>query len=48
VGEHDSGRVLEGFAAFAAARVVDRGRGDQNVPTWGLFAEMIAAATGYE
>jgi hypothetical protein len=41
-------RFLDGFAAFAAAREVDRDRGDQEAPTWGLFAEMIVAATGYE
>lgn len=39
-------RFLDGLAAFAEARVADRG--DQEAPTWELFAEMIVAATGYE
>jgi hypothetical protein len=39
-------RFLEGLAAFAGARVVDQA--DQEAPSWTLFAEMIAAATGYE
>jgi hypothetical protein len=40
------GRFLEALADFAEARVVDRG--DQETATWRLFAEMMAAATGYE
>ena len=39
-------RFLESLAGFAEARVVDQA--DQEVPTWRLFPEMIAAATGYE
>lgn len=39
-------RFLDALARFAEARVV--GREDQEQPTWGLFAEMIHAATGYE
>ncbi len=39
-------RFLEALAAFAAARVVESG--EQETPSWSLFAEMIAAATGYE
>jgi len=39
-------RLLEALAAFAAARVVERG--EQETASWSLFAEMIAAATGYE
>lgn len=37
---------LEGFAAFAAAREVVGE--DQETASWRLFAQMIAAATGYE
>ena len=39
-------RFLDGLAAFAAARV--QGGQDQDTPTWRLFAEIIAAGTGYE
>lgn len=39
-------RFLDGVAAFAGARVQD-GQ-DQDNPTWKLFAEIIAAGTGYE
>jgi hypothetical protein len=34
------------LTAFSWARV--DAQGDQETPTWGLFAEMIVAATGYE
>ena len=39
-------RFLDGLAAFAAARVVDRG--DQEAASWRLFAEIIVAATAFE
>jgi len=39
-------RLLDGLTAFSWARV--DGQGDQETPTWRLFAEMIVAATGYE
>ena len=39
-------RFLDGLSAFALARVVDQA--GQEAPTWQLFAEMVAAATGYE
>jgi hypothetical protein len=38
-------RFLDALAALADSRVV--GRADQEVPSWQLFAEIIAAATGY-
>lgn len=37
---------LDGLAAFALARV--HGQSGQEDPSWQLFAEIIAAATGYE
>jgi hypothetical protein len=40
-------RFLDGFAASSSARQVFH-RGDQETPTWRLFADMIVAATGYE
>jgi hypothetical protein len=39
-------RFLDALSAFGWARVVDGG--DQETPSWQLFAEMIVAATGYE
>jgi len=39
-------RFLDGLSAFALARVHDRH--GQEDPTWQLFAEIVAAATGYE
>ena len=39
-------RFLDGFAAFADARVVDAP--DQEQASWRLFAEIVRAATGYE
>jgi hypothetical protein len=39
-------RFLDGFAAFAGARVV--GDPDQEQASWRLFAEIVQAATGYE
>jgi len=42
----ETGRLLEALSAFAHARVAEGG--DQETPTWRLFAEMVAAATGYE
>ena len=37
---------LDGLSAFALARVNDKSR--QEEPTWQLFAEIVAAASGYE
>jgi hypothetical protein len=37
---------LDGLAAFALARVNDQTAREE--PTWQLFAEIIAAASGYE
>ena len=42
------GRFLDGLSAFALARVNGRSDDDQEQPSWKLFAELIAAATGYE
>ena len=39
-------RFLAALAAIAGARLVDAE--DQEAASWWLFAEMIAAATGYE
>lgn len=39
-------RFLDGLSAFALARVHDQP--GQEDATWQLFAEIIAAATGYE
>jgi len=39
-------RFLDGLSGFAFTRVHDQA--GQEVPTWQLFAEMVAAATGYE
>ncbi|TCJ22722.1 DUF7660 family protein [Nocardioides jejuensis] len=39
-------RFLDGMSAFTLARVVERAGQDE--PSWQLFAEIIAAATGYE
>jgi hypothetical protein len=39
---------LDGLSAFAHARLVGVPDDDQKQATWQLFAEMIAAATGYE
>lgn len=39
-------RLLDALTAFSSARV--NGQGDQESPSWKLFAEMIVAATGYE
>jgi len=41
-------RFLDGLAAFACAREVDRNADEQETATWRLFAEIVAAATGYE
>ncbi|MGW5365474.1 DUF7660 family protein [Actinopolymorpha pittospori] len=41
-------RFLDGLSAVAFARLVNEPDEDQERATWGLFAEMIAAATGYE
>jgi hypothetical protein len=37
---------LDGLAAFASARVVDRSGQDE--ASWRLFAELLHTATGYE
>lgn len=37
---------LDGLSAFALARVHDKS--GQEEPSWQLFAEIIAAASGYE
>lgn len=39
-------RFLDAFAAFASARVVDEV--GQEAPSWRLFADIVATATGYE
>lgn len=39
-------RFLDGLSAFALARA--NGQPGQEDPSWQLFAEIIAAATGYE
>ena len=39
-------RLREALGAFAHARMAEGG--DQESPTWRLFAEMVAATTGYE
>jgi hypothetical protein len=36
------------LAAFSDARLVDRDPSEQAVPSWRLFAEIVATATGYE
>jgi hypothetical protein len=41
-------RFLDGLAAFALARVNGRAVEEQEMASWALFAELIAAATGYE
>ncbi|MCR1781909.1 hypothetical protein KVF89_05120 [Nocardioides carbamazepini] len=41
-------RFLDGLSAFALARVNGRSDGEQEQPSWNLFAELIVAATGYE
>jgi hypothetical protein len=39
-------RFLDSLAAYANASVLDGG--DQESPTWQLFAELVVAATGFE
>lgn len=41
-------RFLDALAAFSAARLVDRQVNEQEMPSWRVFAEIVAAATGYE
>ncbi|HEY7222823.1 MAG TPA: hypothetical protein VH561_04305 [Micromonosporaceae bacterium] len=41
-------RFLDGFGAFAEARVVDQPVPEQELASWRLFAEIVRAATGYE
>jgi hypothetical protein len=41
-------RFLDGLSAFAHARLVGMPDEKQEQATWQLFAEMVAAATGYE
>lgn len=41
-------RFLDGFSAFALARVHGERRDDQERASWALFAQMVVAATGYE
>jgi hypothetical protein len=41
-------RFLDGFAAFAEARVVDQPEQEQEQASWRLFAEIVRTATGYE
>jgi hypothetical protein len=40
-------RFLDGLAAVSRARVADSDAAVQEVPTWQLFAQLVAAATGY-
>ena len=46
MGDQHAGTFLNGLSALALARIIDKQ--DQELPSWQLFAEMIAAATGYE
>lgn len=41
-------RFLDALAAFSDSRLIDRDPSEQEVPSWRLFAEIVAAATGYE
>jgi hypothetical protein len=41
-------RFLDGLSAFADARLVEAPQPDQEQASWGLFAEILRAATGYE
>jgi hypothetical protein len=41
-------RFLDALEAFAEARLVHRDAAEQEAPSWLLFAEILAAATGYE
>lgn len=41
-------RFLDGFAAFAGARVSVIDLDEQVTASWHLFAEIVVAATGYE
>lgn len=41
-------RFLDGLAALALARVSGRADEEQEKASWALFAELVAAATGYE
>jgi hypothetical protein len=41
-------RFLDGFSAFAGARVVEPSELDQEQASWRLFAEIVRVATGYE
>jgi|tagenome__1003787_1003787.scaffolds.fasta_scaffold16169560_1 hypothetical protein len=41
-------RFLDALEAFAGARVVDHPDEEQERPSWRLFAEILATATGYE
>lgn len=39
---------LDALAVFSDARLVDRESSEQEIASWPLFAEILAAATGYE
>lgn len=41
-------RFLDGLEAFTHARLVNTPEQDHESPSWQLFAEILAAATGYE
>jgi hypothetical protein len=41
-------RFLDALEAFADARQTDRPDEEQERPSWRLFAEILATATGYE
>ena len=41
-------RFLDGLAAVSHARVEDLDSASQEAATWQLFAQLVAAATGYE
>ena len=42
------GRFLDGLSAVSHSRLVDIEAVAQELPTWQLFAQLVAAATGYE
>jgi hypothetical protein len=41
-------RFLDALSAVSHGRLVDTEAAAQELPTWQLFAQLVAAATGYE